>query len=225
MATTNHLAITLLEQSQAQKDVTVNEALARIDAVLNTGAVDVSLALPPATPSEGDVYIVAASATDDWAGQEGSVAYYDGGVWRFIAPRTGMRLWVQGEGKDYIYFDGQWNAETNYWRGFDQAQYHNLKALTDAVNIAWDARYYPVAEVTLADNRTLDNPSNAIAGAVYRLIVRQDAIGGHTLSFAGDYAFAGGAAPTISSGANAVDVLTFMYDGSKMLGTSVQNLS
>jgi hypothetical protein len=225
MATTNHLAITLLEQSQAQKDVTVNEALARIDAVLNTAAIDLSISTPPVSPSEGDLYIVAASATGDWAGQEDNMAYFDGSVWRFVTPKEGMRLWVADEYKDYIYFGGQWTAETNHWRGYDQSQYHNLKALTDAANISWDARYYPVAEVTLEGNRTLDNPTNVVAGAEYRLIVRQDATGSRTLSFDTGYAFAGGSAPTLSTAANAVDLLGFLYDGSKMLGTSVLNLS
>jgi hypothetical protein len=54
MATTNHLGITLLEQSQAQKDVTANEAFARIDAVLNTGFLDHTLATPPVSPSESE---------------------------------------------------------------------------------------------------------------------------------------------------------------------------
>jgi hypothetical protein len=47
MATTNHLGLTLLEQSQAQKDVTANEAFARIDAILNTGMQDHTQSAPP----------------------------------------------------------------------------------------------------------------------------------------------------------------------------------
>lgn len=224
MATTNHLAITLLETAQAQKDVTVNEALARIDAVLNTGAIDRTLSAPPGSPNEGDVYIVAAGASGDWAGQEDAIAYYDGGVWRFITPREGMRLWVNDEDTAYIRTGAQWQAETALPRGFSAAQYHVLQTLSDAASIAWDVQANPVASVTLGGNRTLANPTNVAAGGVYHLIVKQDATGGRTLDFGADYAFSGGTAPTISAAANAVDWLSFVYDGTKMLGKVEQNL-
>ena len=224
MATTNHLAITLLEQSQAQKEVTANEAFARIDAVLNTGAIDRALGTPPALPNEGDVYIVATSATDDWAGQEDALAYYDGGVWRFVTPNEGMQIWLNSEDKLYTYFNAEWNADTNHWRGHDQSQYHNLKILSDGATINWDVRYNPVATVTLGGNRSLANPSNMMPGGVYRLIVRQDGSGGRSLGFGSAYAFIGSSAPSVSSAANAVDLFTFIYDGSHMLGTYALNI-
>ena len=91
MATTAHLNLALVEQSQAQKEVTVNRALMDIDALLNTGVIDHSLATPPGSPSTGDVYIVAASATGDWAGQDGNIAYFDG-IWYFITPNIELAL-------------------------------------------------------------------------------------------------------------------------------------
>lgn len=104
MATTAHLSLGLVEQAQAQKEVTVNEALCRIDALLNTGAIDKDLATPPASPTAGDLYIVAGSPTGAWAGYAGKVAYYDQ-VWRFILPNEGLTLWVRDEDKLYT-FDG-----------------------------------------------------------------------------------------------------------------------
>ena len=47
MTTTTHMTITLVEQSQAQKEVTVNAALVRIDALMNTGAKSRSTSTPP----------------------------------------------------------------------------------------------------------------------------------------------------------------------------------
>lgn len=98
MATTPHLGLTLVEQAQAQKEVTVNMALMRVDALLNTGAVDKDLSAPPASPAEGDVYIVASGATGDWAGHDGEVVYFEQ-AWRFIIPNEGLMLWVQDEGQ------------------------------------------------------------------------------------------------------------------------------
>lgn len=107
MTTTNHLGITLVETSQAQKEVTVNEALAIIDAILNTGAKDKDLATPPGSPAAGDVYIVAASPTGDWAGHAYHVAYFDQ-IWKFITPNEGMTLWVNDENKLYAYDGASW---------------------------------------------------------------------------------------------------------------------
>ena len=109
MANTPHLNITLLEQSQAQKEVTVNEALYRIDALLNSGVIDKDLAAPPASPAQGDVYIVAASPTGAWSGKAKSVAYFDQ-IWRFIAPNEGLMLWVTDENKRYLYNGSAWEV-------------------------------------------------------------------------------------------------------------------
>lgn len=96
MVTTKNLGISLLEQSQAQKEVTINQAINRIDAILNTGAKSRSLATPPSSPATGDLYIVASSPTGDWVGQAGKLAYFDV-IWRFISPNLGLTLWVNDE--------------------------------------------------------------------------------------------------------------------------------
>jgi hypothetical protein len=112
MATTTHLGITLLETAQAQKEVTVNEALTRIDAMLNCGVVDKDLTAPPASPQAGEVYIVAPSPTGAWAGKAGQIAYYDQG-WRFIVPSEGIIFWVKDEDKAYVHNGSFWQLLTS----------------------------------------------------------------------------------------------------------------
>ncbi len=107
MTITNNLGITLVEQSQAQKEVTVNAAIVKIDAVLNRGAIDKDIATPPASPAAGDVYIIAASATGDWAGQDGNIAYFEQ-IWKFITPNEGFSIWVNDEDKTYIWDGTDW---------------------------------------------------------------------------------------------------------------------
>lgn len=109
MSTTTHLSLTLVEQSQAQKEVTVNQALTRIDAVLNTGAKSRTTNTPPASPLSGDVYIVGSAPTGDWLAQAGNIAYFDQ-VWKFIVPNTGMTLWVNDESLHYTYSASAWIA-------------------------------------------------------------------------------------------------------------------
>ena len=107
MPNSNNLGFAYVEQAQAQKEVTVNEALERIDGVLNRGVIDKDLTTAPGSPAEGDLYIVAASATGDWAGQSGNLALYHQG-WQFIAPKEGSLFWVNDENKLYVYDGAAW---------------------------------------------------------------------------------------------------------------------
>jgi hypothetical protein len=93
----------------------------------------------------------------------------------------------------------------------------NYTTLTDAAQITWNACDGHAATVTLGGNRTLNNPTNLAQGS-YLLKVIQDGTGSRTLSTFTDYCWPGGVAPTLTTGANAVDILTFWSDGSKLYG-------
>ena len=99
-----------------------------------------------------------------------------------------------------------------------------FSALTDGANISWDANDDSGkinATVTLAGDRILDNPTNLNNGTSYNLIVKQDATGTRLLTYGTLFKWAGGTAPTLSTTPNAVDVFTFVYDGSDLHGSSV----
>lgn len=80
-------------------------------------------------------------------------------------------------------------------------------ALTDAATIATDASLGNVFTVTLGGNRTLGAPTNLAAGATYIWIITQDGTGSRTLSYNSVFKWPGGAAPTLSTAAGAVDVI------------------
>ena len=132
MVTTSHLAVTLVEQAQAQKEVTVNQALTRIDALLNTDTKSRVVAIPPASPVLGDVYIIAASPTGDWAGQTGKITYYDG-IWRFITPFEGATLWVNDEDLIYSYNGSSWVLANNPTE-FQNLTKLGINTIADATN-------------------------------------------------------------------------------------------
>lgn len=97
MSETPRYAMPLLDAAQAQKHVTVNEALSRADA-LGAGRVERrDLATPPAGATDGAAYIVAAGAGGDWAGREGELALFLNGGWEFVAPWEGASFWVAAE--------------------------------------------------------------------------------------------------------------------------------
>ncbi len=106
--TTAKLNLPLIAAAQAQKHITHNEALEALDTIVQLSVLDRDLATPPATPAEGDSYIVAAAATGDWAGHEGEIASFRNGGWAFHAPRPGWLAHVADE-NIFVFHDGtQW---------------------------------------------------------------------------------------------------------------------
>lgn len=103
--TTPNLALPYIATAQAQKHVTHNAALDRLDGLVQLSVKDRDLTAPPATPAEGVRYIVAAGATGAWAGWDGDVALFSGGTWVRLAPQTGWRVWIEDEGV-LLVFDG-----------------------------------------------------------------------------------------------------------------------
>lgn len=75
---------------------------------LDMDVVDKDLATPPVSPSSGDAYIVAATATDDWTGKEDNIARWNGSAWVFTAPTEGMVVWVADENLLYGYDGSAW---------------------------------------------------------------------------------------------------------------------
>jgi len=106
MADTDNLQLPLLAASQAQKHVTHNEAIRGLDALVQLSVIDRDLATPPGSPTAGDRYIVASSATGDWAGEEGNIAAYQDGAWAFYTPQNGWLCLVEDENQLLKYNTG-----------------------------------------------------------------------------------------------------------------------
>ncbi|OYW86998.1 MAG: hypothetical protein B7Z20_06150 [Sphingobium sp. 32-64-5] len=107
----DRFALPLLAAGQAQKEMTHNEALALIDMLLHPQAESLALTTPPETAQAGQCWIVAAGASGAWSGHDASVAALTAGGWRFVGPRTGMRVAVSEEDMTYIYDGAQWSPE------------------------------------------------------------------------------------------------------------------
>jgi hypothetical protein len=75
-----------------------------------------------------------------------------------------------------------------------------------------------VQKVTLTGNATFAAPTNMVAGSSLTFIIVQDATGSRTGTWNGSYKFAGGT-PTLTTTANAVDVVNVFYDGSLYLAS------
>ena len=110
--TTARFALPLLATAQAQKELTHNEALALVDALLHPAIEDDAATAPPAEAAPGMCWIVASGASGYWTGKDGALAVRTMGGWRFIPPRNGMRVLRITDGA-ILYFDGsEWAAPT-----------------------------------------------------------------------------------------------------------------
>lgn len=106
---TPRFGLPLLAVAQAQKEVTHNEALTLLDALIAAAVEDGLLSVPPLTPAEGQCWIVGTAPAGAWAGEEAAIALYTSGGWRFLAPREGMQVVRLSDGARLRFHGGGWN--------------------------------------------------------------------------------------------------------------------
>lgn len=98
MSSSPRLSLPYILTNQAQKEVTHNDALNNLDVWVQPVAQSADLVAPPGSPAEGAVWLVAAGATDAWAGKAGMLAQWIGGVWQFHAPIDGAVIRIADQG-------------------------------------------------------------------------------------------------------------------------------
>ena len=101
----------LLAVSQAQKEITHNEALVMIDALLHMAVEAASSAIPAVTDNDiGKSWIINGTPTGAWASKAGQIACWIGGSWRFILPHEGMWVWNKSTRRQSLFISGQWTT-------------------------------------------------------------------------------------------------------------------
>lgn len=139
-----------------------------------------------------------------------------------LTPRTGDMLWRSDEKMFYVYDGSAWQSWESQVSVLNNVPMQT-QTLTYAATIEWNLNQGGAATVTLTGNATLQNPTNMKDGTTHYLIVKQDSTGNRTLSYDTNYKFPGGKVPELSTGPNAVDILTFLCDGTNMYCVSQQD--
>jgi hypothetical protein len=102
------LALEYIAPGQAQKELSHNEALARLDFLVQPAVVAIGIDAPPAAPEPGQCWIVGAAPTGAWADSPAALACWTSGGWRFASPIEGMAAWSVADGQPARFTNGAW---------------------------------------------------------------------------------------------------------------------
>lgn len=102
-------------------------------------------------------------------------------------------------------------ARTDAFNQFTKGRANTRVALTDAATIDVDASLGEFFGVTIAGNRTFTF-SHAADGSYFELYITQDATGSRMVTWPSNIVWKGGAAPVLTTAANATDKVTFRYN-------------
>jgi hypothetical protein len=119
---TSKLNLPTLTEKQALAYITINEALALLDATAHLSVINQTTSAPPGSPSEGDAYVVNPTGTGDWAGEDENIAIYINGAWKFVTASEGIIFYDQNVNSLYVY-----DGSTNNWEKFGVSITRNIR--------------------------------------------------------------------------------------------------
>lgn len=160
-----------------------------------------------------------------WPSTKAATTNIDAGSDKPALARADIKQNIDNVNSIIDYYGGVNSGSYDTVGDYNKQQYFGLTTLTAGATINWNLNDNQVATVTLDQNSTLANPTNQQAGATYVLIVKQPAGANYTLSFGTDYLFSTGSAPTITATNAAIDIITFISDGTNMYGGFLQDFS
>ncbi|MET0436080.1 MAG: DUF2793 domain-containing protein [Devosia sp.] len=139
MDDTPRLSLPQIISGQALKHITHNEALMRLDALVQASVEASTVTAPPATPLEGEAWIVPASATGIWAGHSEEIAAFQAGAWTFYDPAPGWQVFDKASGTLCIFSGTGWIAVAATGAGLPQLGINADADTTNRLSVAADA--------------------------------------------------------------------------------------
>jgi hypothetical protein len=133
---TPRLSLPYLAAGQAQKHVTLNEALSLLDGLVQTSVESRAVSAQPASPADGALYIMTASPTGaDWTGQaEGAVMRFEAGAWAPMVVNEGCVAWIKDEATATAWDGADWVVLTSLPDEFQNLDLLGVNATADATN-------------------------------------------------------------------------------------------
>jgi len=142
MDQTARLDLPYILSGQALKYITHNEALERLDMLVQPVVEAEGPTIPPATPLPGEAFIVPIGASGAWAGHGGEIAAFQSGAWRFYDPAPGWQVFDRDSGTLKIFSGSQWVAVAAIGDGLPQLGINAAADRTNRLAIASDASLF-----------------------------------------------------------------------------------
>ncbi|WP_271146629.1 DUF2793 domain-containing protein [Brevundimonas sp. NIBR10] len=111
MDTSARLGLPYLAAGQLQKHVTLNEALTRLDALVQCAVVSDTTTTQPADPEDGDLYILPAGPTGGvWSAFDADdLIRFEAGGWAVVAAPSGLVVWVADQARLVVRTPSGWS--------------------------------------------------------------------------------------------------------------------
>ena len=135
-----------------------------------------------------------------------------------FANTDGALIFMNQSGTQTNLSEAASGAATTAQNAFTAQQFFDDQALTSAATVSWNANTAQVATLALGHNATVANATNHQSGGVYIMRVTQDSAP-KTLAWSTGYKWPGNTAPVMTSTGGAVDIFTFVSDGTYMYGS------
>lgn len=219
MDDTPRLGLPNIISGQALKHITHNEALMRLDLLVQASVESSTVTVPPATPLDGEAWIVPAGATGAWAGHDEEIAAFQAGAWTFYDPAAGWQVFDKAQGTLSIFSGTGWIAVAATGAGLPQFGINADADTTNRLSIAADAALFShdgaghqikINKATSGDTASLLFQSNWLGRAemglisdnAWRLKISSDGstwINAMAVAGDGSVSFAGAVKPAIDN--------------------------
>jgi hypothetical protein len=121
---TPRLSLPFVAAGQAQKHITVNEALGRLDGLVQLAVQSRTITTQPASPANGAMHILPSGATGaSWLDMAaGLLARHIDGVWEALTPKAGWLAWIIDEGLALIHDGDNWTPLSSTFKALTAAR-------------------------------------------------------------------------------------------------------
>ena len=150
------LSLPFIQPAQAQKHVTHNEAIERLDLLVQLVLQGVDVNTPPSLPQEGQIWATGLAPSGAWIGQPNALAAWADNGWHFLAPRTGWRATL--------------GTELRIWDGSEWVV-QSISALDNITGLGVNTSFDMTNRLAVASEGSLFNH----AGAGHQLKVNKQA--------------------------------------------------
>ncbi|KQX38553.1 hypothetical protein ASD04_07745 [Devosia sp. Root436] len=178
---TPRLTLPFIMPSQAQKHITHNEAIQALDSLVQPVVESRTLTTPPATPLEGEAWIVPSGATGAWSGHTDEIAAYEAGAWAFLDPAAGWQVYDRSDKTQMVFDAGAWTPLASLGAALPRLGVNTSADTTNRLAVAAAATL-----LTHAGNGHQVKINKAAAGDTASLLYQTNWSGRAEMGLAGD---------------------------------------